>query len=427
MFIKKGVKKFKTCANCGKLNLIWWESLEGQWRLIETNIDSEGKVWGDTEKIHLCKSEPKNSDTIATVIPDMIVAPPLITKSKKPSGYWKSPVVIAQFNAILSGIKNVGEVAKELGFSPERIARKYKQWAGLETKKKPKVITAKVIHFPPVGPFTASEAPDEQVLPLKKALGAKAPKEVQGVIDWARFFELPKPEHFDLRIIAAMFYASNKLTDAKLGQNELFEIKDRSRKFVALWAERFGKYLLAACLGEYRHRHVAGELDLVPKGNTVSRAVCQKAAERIWPDKNASIQATLWMGVKFADPRYFTQNGNVGGLKWASIAKTVHRWLNSEIPDMVFMDYCWDLQHNNGVLFDKCKLFKHEGEVRSLMRDKKKSKSSDVREWGGRFLHPDWLTGLNMLEALENIEKEQAKLVGWIGNKLVGQPLYGGD
>ena len=231
-------------------------------------------------------------------------------------------------------------------------------------------------------------------------------------IDWATFFALPRPQVFDLRVICAMFYASERIVTAKLRQPvpELADLRRRAQEYISTWALRFGKYTLAACLGEFRHRAISGALKLVPKGGRrVPREAAQYAAMLLWPDEEKTRRAAEWMTEKFADITYFTRPHAYGGRKWARIADTFLQWHVRKIPDIVFGDYVWDLSHNAGRFFDKCELLANEKEVRTLLDRKRMSKTGDVREWSGeRRLHPDWLQGLNLIEVAEMPGPEEA-------------------
>lgn len=232
-------------------------------------------------------------------------------------------------------------------------------------------------------------------------------------IDWARFLDLETPEYFDLRRISAMCYASERIINWKpKGRvhqlpDEFVDVREKAGKFVALWAVYFGKYALAACLGEFRHRKTAGPVKLVPMGRgKIARTAAQSAAENLWPNKENTVRAAAWMADKFSDLAYFT-GGGFGGRPWARIADTLLKWLKGDIPDIVWVDYVWDLSHNAGRFFDKCHLWQEEQANRTLLTMKRTSKTGDVREWGEEFLHPEWKAGLDLIEVMDIDEPEE--------------------
>ena len=45
--------------------------------------------------------------------------------------------------------------------------------------------------------------------------------------------------------------------------------------------------------------------------------------------------------------------GSIGGLKWATAAKTLIMYLEGTISPTIFVGTAWGLQHNNSIIFDK--------------------------------------------------------------------------
>ncbi|MFF7341852.1 peptidylprolyl isomerase [Streptomyces sp. NPDC008163] len=91
-----------------------------------------------------------------------------------------------------------------------------------------------------------------------------------------------------------------------------------------------------------------------------------------------------------------------GGEAWAPVAAMVRRYVLHELPDSVFVDQCFTLEHNNGSLFDKY----HDTESMRGVLDAQAATdlekllvhaSAEVRElWSGRRRipaehHPLWL------------------------------------
>ncbi|MFD8863358.1 peptidylprolyl isomerase [Streptomyces sp. NPDC059590] len=91
-----------------------------------------------------------------------------------------------------------------------------------------------------------------------------------------------------------------------------------------------------------------------------------------------------------------------GGEAWAPVAAMVRRYVLHELPDRVFVDQCFTLEHNNGSLFDK---YQDTATMRELLDAQAATDlgtllthaSAEVRElWHGRFRdsaehHPMWL------------------------------------
>jgi len=228
-------------------------------------------------------------------------------------------------------------------------------------------------------------------------------KDLDRAIEWGQFFGVEDMSGFDLRVVCAMFYASERIvarcaTATKM-TGELLDIRSQASRYITTWAERFGKYTLAACLGEFRHRAIVGPMKLVPKlprSGHHQRAAAQRAAMLIWGDQKKVAAAAKYLTEKFADPTYF-RGGSYGGKAWSNIAKTFMMWQSKTISDTVFADYVWDLSHNGGRFFDKCEMFQNEHLVRNMLNEKRASKSGTI-EWGRTFLHPSWTRGLELVE-----------------------------
>lgn len=222
-------------------------------------------------------------------------------------------------------------------------------------------------------------------------------------IKWAKFYELDKDEAFRMPAICAMFYASERIVSFKgmmpMHMREQFSpMKERAQAYIDLWAERFAKYSLAACLGEFRlrRRNVGAQIHGISR--RVSRKAAQGAATVLWPDKQKTIKAMDYMAERFASSDF--PGSGYGGKPWARIAKTANMWLKGEIPSIVWGDYVWDLSHNGGCFFDKCSLFHEESDCRKYLDIKRNSKVGSL-EWARPMLHPDWVTALDLVEFAE--------------------------
>lgn len=303
----------------------------------------------------------------------------------KPRGFWSQPSSLEVVKAVaerhLTPEKGAELLSAEVWKVKDRAA-KYRK------------------HGESMGFGGAAKVPDENAL-----VTVSYDQMSKNHIDWARFLELDKPEYFDLRRISAMCYASEAIITWKAPHGvkvpgEFQAMRFRAAEFVDKWAVYFGKYALAACLGEFRHRRTSGPVKLVPMGRgKIAREAAQSAAENLWPSKENTTKAAAWMADKFKDPSYFT-GGGFGGPPWARIANTLFQWLSGKIPNIVWVDYVWDLSHNAGRFFDKCHLWQEEASNRVLLGRKRAIRSGDVRAWGKEYMHPDWASALDLIEIM---------------------------
>jgi hypothetical protein len=287
---------------------------------------------------------------------------------------WTDPQVVGILQQVVRGELTAASAAEKIGTRPHYV-RVRADW---------------------LAKYGAPVEPEHRKKRAKAAGGTAAVKIVipaVSPVDWSKF--LGSSEQWDLRRVAAMFYAAERIIREPHLPPNLWGIRRRSEEFVRTWAERFGKYLLAACIGEFRHRRRVGALRLPISSSVKMRAAAQGVAQAIWEDRETVRAVASYMAEKFADPAFFPKTA-YGGPRWARIARTFLDWHEGRISDLVFVDYCWDLQHNGGILFNKCPLFTYESSVRHLMA--KKALSRSVMDWGGEFLHPEWRTALDVLE-----------------------------
>jgi len=290
---------------------------------------------------------------------DGVVVPQPQKKPKAP-GFWKQAKVVKllqQYNSDPNGAIYWDTHLEELGVTLKAFKRAARDLA--TGKLNPDGVNPTKENEP----SQLKDAPELPVYLSYKGYGAPE-------IEWAQLFEMDEKELktcFDLRVVCAMFYASERIMKTSpelIRKAGLTDLQRRSKEYIQLWSRRFAQYTLAACLGEWRHRKISGPLKLVPKGgNKIKREAAQRAALAIWPHRDYVIKALQLMAEKFNDYSYFRGSGSYGGKPWAKIAKTTLMWMTGEIPDIVFADYVWDLSHNGGVIFNKCPYFEHEEET----------------------------------------------------------------
>lgn len=326
----------------------------------------------------------------ATKIIDALKALPSIKVPKDPNApkitrtNWESPKAQGVIQQVSAGTLSVDAAAAMMGVKAHIIEYRTKWYRRHGTASTP-----------------------EYRLKKAKSTSGKiviVPDEFQGItqhqIDWAGFLGLEQIERFDLKVICSMFYAAERFVSAKKSAPELYDQKQQALRYIDTWAERFAKYTLAACAGEFGHRRRVGRLHFISLSRlSGSESGCQGTAEGLWDKgRETARKATAVMEEEFAEAGNF--RSAYGGPKWAKIAKTLRLYLEGTLPAVVFADYVWDLSHNGGRFFDKCSLFMNESEVRVLLDRKKASKTADITEWAGAYLHPKWKENLDLLEAV---------------------------
>jgi len=205
-----------------------------------------------------------------------------------------------------------------------------------------------------LGELTKTEL-DREVLPeAPKVIVSpkpKAPTRVNLVreLDWLKFLDVRASDlPLDLTRQAADFYL------LEFSAMVLGRAQKRYATYSEWLAELYAKYMLAACLGEFRHRPEAVPAEriiAVPRGT--ARELAHDRATIIWgmgPRAVAKALALLDKG--FSHPAWQDAD-NVGGKSWATIARTVGMYVAGRIPPGVFVDTAYNIVHNGGRLFDK--------------------------------------------------------------------------
>ena len=302
-------------------------------------------------------------------------------KAKRPHGFWTQPRTVEVLKAFVEGTMTDLSAATAIGCGPNDI-----RWHASMLKGGKR-------GYAEYGQGTT----DVALIPAEA---------VSKAIKWAKFFGLQEAAAFDLRVICSMFYASERIVNFKGTmpahvRAEFDGVKARAQQYIDTWAERFGKYALAACLGEYRHRHKSSASIGGAITRRVPRAAAQAAAMYLWPDKAKATKAAVHMAEAFKSPSYFRQHSAFGGQPWSRIASTLAGWLKGDLPNVVFADYCWDLSHNGGVFFNKCDLFQNEHAIRGMLNTKRGDRTGRL-EWGMALLHEDWKKALEYIDFAEH-------------------------
>jgi hypothetical protein len=130
---------------------------------------------------------------------------------------------------------------------------------------------------------------------------------------------------------------------------ELFELSQNAR---AIWealakrlAKSFEEYCHMAIGGELRHHKAVGN-DALHRENRPAAWVGWKKVVEILGGEQAMRDAMELFGEG-------GWGGSFGGKRWAEAAEVMVYRLSGQLPDTVFVDRVFNLQHNNGVLLNK--------------------------------------------------------------------------
>jgi hypothetical protein len=138
---------------------------------------------------------------------------------------------------------------------------------------------------------------------------------------------------------------------------ELSELKD---KYNSAFARALRDYLLLASCGEARHAKEKCEYYSPLFARTERQAVFSYITKY---DKDYLIR--ILKGLFSED-----WEGSYGGQAWLSIIEAIEMY--KTVPDMVFIDHCIDLEHNNGLCFDKGIIFNLDKEAVMYLLDRKR-------------------------------------------------------
>lgn len=141
-------------------------------------------------------------------------------------------------------------------------------------------------------------------------------------------------------------------------------------RFTKLLKQRMYDYIALTCAGEARHASHKCSHKIV--GFDITGGVSR---DDIW----SSVVAYDPQQVLKACVEIYSYNWNsgFGGIKWKHIAE--HGTLVNQEDAVVWIDHCFDLQHNGGTFFDKqANLFRNESGVKNILDQKLNILSQDL-------------------------------------------------
>lgn len=169
--------------------------------------------------------------------------------------------------------------------------------------------------------------------------------------DFLDFYILETIQHFVNSDPAAEFnHAKNKLL-----RDVDFELTRLARNM----AQALHDYIYKASFAEARHA-----LDNLPMildclDEDVDRSVAYKISRKYSPKENYKTLAELFENSGWS--------GSFGGKLWLNTIKALDLIYVNHVSDKVFVDYCADLKHNNGLIFDKPVVFSQDYSTSMLM------------------------------------------------------------
>lgn len=151
--------------------------------------------------------------------------------------------------------------------------------------------------------------------------------------------------------------------------------------FVPAFARRLFDYLALACFGEARH---AGDrashcVEGFPVAPGDSRAVAVREAVQYNPRQFLPVLVRLFEEADW--------ESGYGGRSWGRIARAALMY--GQVPDVVFIDHCVDLSHNNGLCFDKHEaglMLYDGGEYVQLLNAKRDKSPQELLAWLAEFV-----------------------------------------
>jgi phosphohistidine swiveling domain-containing protein len=167
---------------------------------------------------------------------------------------------------------------------------------------------------------------------------------------------IPKRGVYNVQYLFQRFYAH-------LEQFLQGQIPPERMEFVAQEiAEVLCVYLYLATCGESRHlhryeagyQHIANltKAGLVSKGGYSKNRDGWVRACMVQP-KNVQEALTIAQAVLVAFESSVWNSSGFGGRRWAAISKVLVAYLQGELTPVLFVDSCFNLQHNNGTVFGK--------------------------------------------------------------------------
>lgn len=239
-------------------------------------------------------------------------------------------------------------------------------------------------------------------------VGGEPSKEISLLFRWRQYnFPTPRIDESYLNIsvsihsILADVYMTELMEREAKGTRFSLRAQQLRKDTHVRVAEHFATYLVVACASEIEgygpfasgtireedaktfQKYFLGSRSHETKQYYVRRAVDD-------PQAYFKFAKHLFVDYKWRDA--------CGGRKWAKIAETAELFFQGKINHSVFVDAVFDLQHNNGHVFDKMYCFDYESTRLELQLDAKKNAKNLcalAERWGTSTPSPRYLWGVD--------------------------------
>ena len=166
-------------------------------------------------------------------------------------------------------------------------------------------------------------------------------------------------EFYALQAIEATMYVEYGRHSHDKWTQDFYAYKE---SFESKISEMFRDYLALIVLGELRHANVYSEkglkFEFVDFNERINRERCF-IERRIFTK-----ESTFRCGIKLFNELYNGWHESYGGTAWYGIAKS--GLMYGKESNTVFIDHCFDLEHNGGCIFNK-HAFLFDGRMISLL------------------------------------------------------------
>lgn len=153
-------------------------------------------------------------------------------------------------------------------------------------------------------------------------------------------------EFYALQAIEATMHTEFGMHSHERWEKDFYEYKE---SFESKIAEMFRDYLALIVLGELRHANQYSEKGLEFKFVDFNQRINR---ERCFIERRMfTKESTFRCGMKFFNELYNGWHESYGGTPWYNIAKA--GLLYGKESNTVFVDHCFDLEHNGGCIFNK--------------------------------------------------------------------------
>ena len=153
-------------------------------------------------------------------------------------------------------------------------------------------------------------------------------------------------EFYALQAIEATMHIEYGKHSHERWTQDFYEYKE---SFESKIAEMFRDYLALIVLGELRHANVYSEKGLEFESVDFNQRINR---ERCFIERRIfTKESTFRCGMKFFNELYNGWHETYGGTAWYNIAKS--GLMYGKESNTVFIDHCFDLEHNGGCIFNK--------------------------------------------------------------------------